>query len=893
MEPFLEQLSTAFTWVLHSTLRVTVLIALILALKALFRDKLPVRWHAALWLVLVARMILPWAPESPVSVFNLLPSAAQSIVVDEAVLPARENSRSFRVPAGPRQRELVTAETRPSVEERVSAIEAARSPAAPAVGARIKAYWLPILWAAGALGVLAYVFVTNRLFLRRIYRQRPLTDDATLKLLEDCKQTIGVHQPLLVYPAPGRTSPALLGFIRPRLLMPSGMLDSMGPAQLRHVFLHELAHIKRYDIPLNWLVAVLQAIHWFNPAVWYAFYRMRADRELACDALALSRLEPGEPQEYGNTIVRLLERVAQPRPLAGMAGILENKTQLKRRIEMITRFKGTSYRWNTLSVALLVLLGVVGLTNANKVSGATEASVAEPPPERTLTFPENPAWIEGSKGGAWSVRYVRSSRLKIRNWNPDGYPSYSTGWHDLGEALGQVTIPAGNEVGLTVTVNPWGNLAPLAGLPPDTLQYIQFWNRTRVVEPQWITRDDLRIVAGQQELRALEFINSMLSDDVLVELSAMTNLRELTLEGAQVTDAGLVHIAAMPWLESLSLKGTQVTDAGIVYLSDMTALRRLSLDNTAIGDVGLANLGNLISLESLSLNNTNVTDAGLSYLKHLPSLMTLPATNTQVTPEGLDQLPVLVPSKTESFVRSQVRVGMILSHYQATGPSAIGRPYSYTHQKKVLKALIDGGFDVYAVIDAGSKDLGELPSILEGAGIDDVVIVNTDRNALEGLDVIVSGNDYNIRPWAAATLRDVIRGGVGFINYGVLGSVSPGNDDATIQEIIGVRNGRYWYKLEEMTAEVLEHHPILGPLEAGESFTLSWLDSLRGQVDGTPLLGTPAGVSEDIVPLYVRQLGTGRIINMQWVGLMDPSHDFTAEDFMTRCVLWAAKFPLD
>jgi beta-lactamase regulating signal transducer with metallopeptidase domain len=44
---------------------------------------------------------------------------------------------------------------------------------------------------------------------------------------------------------------------------------------LRHVFLHELAHLKRHDIALNWLFAGAQALHWFNPLVWLAFQQAR------------------------------------------------------------------------------------------------------------------------------------------------------------------------------------------------------------------------------------------------------------------------------------------------------------------------------------------------------------------------------------------------------------------------------------------------------------------------------------------------------------------------------------------------------------------------------------------------------------------------------------------
>ena len=68
-----------------------------------------------------------------------------------------------------------------------------------------------------------------------------------------------------------------------------------------------MSHIKRRDILTGWLMTALQILHWFNPLVWLAFHRMRVDRELACDALALSYASAEESQPYGRTIIKLLE----------------------------------------------------------------------------------------------------------------------------------------------------------------------------------------------------------------------------------------------------------------------------------------------------------------------------------------------------------------------------------------------------------------------------------------------------------------------------------------------------------------------------------------------------------------------------------------------------------
>src|SRR5437667_11569040 len=106
---------------------------------------------------------------------------------------------------------------------------------------------------------------------------------------------------------------------------PTAIFSDLPVGNFGSIFLHELAHLKRHDLEINWLVSVAQALHWFNPLLRLAFARMRADREMACDALALARMEQGEGQRYGETIVKLLEGLVRPAPTPGSVGISEER----------------------------------------------------------------------------------------------------------------------------------------------------------------------------------------------------------------------------------------------------------------------------------------------------------------------------------------------------------------------------------------------------------------------------------------------------------------------------------------------------------------------------------------------------------------------------------------
>jgi beta-lactamase regulating signal transducer with metallopeptidase domain len=279
-------------------------------------------------------LALPWTIPSPTSLFNVVKFPALAGYADGETAPA------------------------PMTDTPVS--DAAMLAAAhPSYSGR----WLAWLWAAGALSLAGCAAVNHYKIRRRVAGRRPLIDATTLNLLEDCKALMGVNTPVTLIETEAVQSPSLFGFVRPRLLLPSRLASSFSREELRHVFLHELAHVKRNDIFTGWLMLALQILHWFNPLVWLAFHRLRADRELACDALALAHSRPGENEAYGLTIVKLLEGFGRSVWAPSLVGILENKQQMKERINMIARFRKTD-RGLPLALSLFAGLAVVSLTDA-------------------------------------------------------------------------------------------------------------------------------------------------------------------------------------------------------------------------------------------------------------------------------------------------------------------------------------------------------------------------------------------------------------------------------------------------------------------------------------------------------------------------------------------------
>ena len=83
MESFITELSTFFRWLLVSSVQVSVLVCLVLAIKAVVRGRLAIRWHYWLWLLLLVRMIMPWVPESKFSIFTFISQAQKAVVAQQ------------------------------------------------------------------------------------------------------------------------------------------------------------------------------------------------------------------------------------------------------------------------------------------------------------------------------------------------------------------------------------------------------------------------------------------------------------------------------------------------------------------------------------------------------------------------------------------------------------------------------------------------------------------------------------------------------------------------------------------------------------------------------------------------------------------------------------------
>jgi len=140
------------------------------------------------------------------------------------------------------------------------------------------------------------------------------------------------------------------------------------------IFLHELAHVKRGDVLLNWVIIFVRSLHWFNPLVWLALSRLRADRELVCDAMVMSRLADDERRVYGNTLIKLLDDFSGAGFCPSLAPVINHKHEIKRRVTMIAQFKPAGRVAVLLSAAIVVALCCFTFTRAAEKRGESSSN---------------------------------------------------------------------------------------------------------------------------------------------------------------------------------------------------------------------------------------------------------------------------------------------------------------------------------------------------------------------------------------------------------------------------------------------------------------------------------------------------------------------------------------
>ena len=397
MMPLLGFLDRVVPLLWRATWQAGVLIALIFVIRAMLGSRLAPAWRFALWGVVLVRLLVPVLPSGPLSLFRLMaclgPVRANAfgarLSQPSRVVPTAASAQPLPPPRAPavlsettgRSLEIAAAPTRSQGKESDGIFELVTP-------VRIAGF----VWLAGVLFLSVRTAIGGARLLRRRSGWRQPDDPRLAALFAECQATIGVRFSVELRVTPDDLGPAVAGLWAPCVLVPQSVLATASREDVEHIFLHELAHVRRRDLVLHWLMTAARVVHWFNPAVQLAAARMQADRELACDAVVLRMLRRERRNAYGVTILKMAGRLVSPWPLPGLVGVFGPRQDLQERIIMIANSKPIGRVWSCVAATLLLAFAVTGLTDAANVAPGDE------PPGAKNTVPKVPAETKKDAG---------------------------------------------------------------------------------------------------------------------------------------------------------------------------------------------------------------------------------------------------------------------------------------------------------------------------------------------------------------------------------------------------------------------------------------------------------------------------------------------------------------
>lgn len=277
-------------------------IALALAGRA-SRGRYAARWRCWGWLLLCLRLALP---------FPLLPRVQTGAPIRVDVPNPPAVTRPAVTPNTPNAPNPGNTSAPPDGSQGAPdrpAPSGSASPSAPLTPEREPdpARIVLAVWLLGAAGTLIWNGTAHLRFLSWLRRwAAPVTDGEVIRAFNQLGDRLGLHRRPRLLVCQGLKVPMLAGIFRPAILLPQG--DTTGE-ELGFSLLHELTHYRRRDIWLKTLAMWVNALHWFNPLMWYMVRLVERDTELACDEDALRRLPRSDYAAYGQTILNAVARL--------------------------------------------------------------------------------------------------------------------------------------------------------------------------------------------------------------------------------------------------------------------------------------------------------------------------------------------------------------------------------------------------------------------------------------------------------------------------------------------------------------------------------------------------------------------------------------------------------
>ena len=367
------------------------LLLLILGLKPLYKNKFSKRWQYYIWIVVALRFLLPFTPDTTIigSLFEKFDTTAiTNEIPTNPNVPVPADTGNSKAEPTQTNREITTAAMREPFNKYVC---------------------LFFIWSALALVLFVRKVTVYQGFIQYIKAgNKEVSDIKILNLLSDCEEKLNIKTRVELSCNSLIASPMLIGFFRPRIILPVGELEDK---ELSYIFVHELTHYKQRDMFYKWLIQIIVCVHWFNPFVYLLEKEVNKSCELSCDEKVLSVLDDKAKREYGDTLISFLKSSNLYKSSLASVTLTEGAEQLKERLGAIMKFRKKSK-----VVIAITTIFTVAVCVCFFVTGAYAAPSANSK-EKNL-MPDAVPNVENNKGYTYVQRgFYSDSYIIEMGWN--------------------------------------------------------------------------------------------------------------------------------------------------------------------------------------------------------------------------------------------------------------------------------------------------------------------------------------------------------------------------------------------------------------------------------------------------------------------------------------------
>lgn len=360
----------------------TLLILLLFLFKPLFKKKISKQWQYYIWLIVIARLLFPFAPEINL-VGNLFQAIDNSVLQTENIMPSEQNSFNLDESnfsnnyTTMKQISIESNQWEKSVIKQVQRI----------LTLLIQNIWL--IWLVVALMLLTRKITIYQSFAKYIRAGRiEVSDIEVLEQFGEIMEKAGVKKVIRFYTNSLISSPLLIGFFSPSIVLPSIELSH---SDFQYTILHELMHYKRGDMFYKWLVEITICLHWFNPLIYLMGSEIRRACELSCDEAVIMNLDYSQKRAYGDNLLNAMGVLGgNYKNFLASVTLNDSKELLKERLDAIMSYKKKSKTMiaTTLAITLVLFCGAT-YTGAYAASDGNLATHKSIPLKSVETSTEN------------------------------------------------------------------------------------------------------------------------------------------------------------------------------------------------------------------------------------------------------------------------------------------------------------------------------------------------------------------------------------------------------------------------------------------------------------------------------------------------------------------------